>query len=569
MFKKLLLSFLIGVTFLFSFAPYASAVKAQSWYNQPFAEWYTKVYDNSNPSEIFGERYTAAQVQWITYSLPAMLINLAVDGNTDLATCLMGATSGATDIVVCYDAMKIIIDELPGKFKLAEANPGAQKSLASQVFADRPLSGISYIRNVINKLSPVTTVRAQEAGFGANGALYAGLFLWKAARDISFFLFVLVAVAFAFMVMFRVKLSPQVAITVQVALPKIVVTLILVTFSYAIAGLLVDLMYVIMGLFSTLIVGSLSGSGFVGDLAAGGVFNFINGNLGGAAGSLGGFSLLIYFIFYLILFAIALTLAFVSSLLSVSLSSIVFSLLLVIFWVVLIFILLWYIFKITYVLFKNLAAVYGLVIIGPLQITLGALYPQAGFGAWAKKLFSKLMVFPLTGIFLFLAFILLFDSIGLSLYGILHNNVLFELWNGVMKLGNSLGIPLVGAEVRTLWGPPMLGEAGGATPIAFLLMSSGLIMMLPKIAESIESFLAGKGIQGTAIGEALGPFGMIQKGAQRSLEEGVAPYGRYYGGQAMDKIFSKIPPDAIAKSKILKNIQSWAASASKAPPKRS
>ena len=45
-------------------------------------------------------------------------------------------------------------------------------------------------------------------------------------------------------------MSPQTIVTIQSALPKIVVTLILVTFSYAIAGFMVDLVYVVMGLFS-------------------------------------------------------------------------------------------------------------------------------------------------------------------------------------------------------------------------------------------------------------------------------------------------------------------------------
>ena len=41
-----------------------------TWYKQDFGSWYSKVYgDESPPSEIFGERYTAAQVQWIIYGL--------------------------------------------------------------------------------------------------------------------------------------------------------------------------------------------------------------------------------------------------------------------------------------------------------------------------------------------------------------------------------------------------------------------------------------------------------------------------------------------------------------------
>ena len=48
--------------------------------------------------------------------------------------------------------------------------------------------------------------------------------------------------------MFRAKINPQTVVTIQSAIPKAVVALILVTFSYAIAGLMIDLMYLLIGL---------------------------------------------------------------------------------------------------------------------------------------------------------------------------------------------------------------------------------------------------------------------------------------------------------------------------------
>jgi hypothetical protein len=44
-------------------------VQAQEWYDQNPFEFFTKVYDPSNSDEIFGERYTAAQVQWVLWGL--------------------------------------------------------------------------------------------------------------------------------------------------------------------------------------------------------------------------------------------------------------------------------------------------------------------------------------------------------------------------------------------------------------------------------------------------------------------------------------------------------------------
>ena len=69
MFKKLLLSFFAFMMLTFSFVPLAYAqAEPGKWYNQSFQEWITKV-DDSPESEIFGERYTAAQVQWVIYGL--------------------------------------------------------------------------------------------------------------------------------------------------------------------------------------------------------------------------------------------------------------------------------------------------------------------------------------------------------------------------------------------------------------------------------------------------------------------------------------------------------------------
>ncbi len=58
MLKKLLLSFVAATILFTSMLPlFARPAKAQTWYNQPYNEWFVKVYDPDNPDEIFGERY--------------------------------------------------------------------------------------------------------------------------------------------------------------------------------------------------------------------------------------------------------------------------------------------------------------------------------------------------------------------------------------------------------------------------------------------------------------------------------------------------------------------------------
>ncbi len=65
--------------------------------------------------------------------------------------------------------------------------------------------------------------------------------LWSFSRDIAYTLFVLVMIVIGFMVMFRRKINSQVYVNVMNSIPNVAVGLILVTFSFAIAGIFLDL----------------------------------------------------------------------------------------------------------------------------------------------------------------------------------------------------------------------------------------------------------------------------------------------------------------------------------------
>lgn len=70
---------------------------------------------------------------------------------------------------------------------------------------------------------------------------------WKTFRTIAFIFFVMIMLVIGFLIMFRQKVG-QAAITAQQAIPSIIIALITVSFSYAIAGFLIDLMYLVMTL---------------------------------------------------------------------------------------------------------------------------------------------------------------------------------------------------------------------------------------------------------------------------------------------------------------------------------
>jgi hypothetical protein len=65
--------------------------------------------------------------------------------------------------------------------------------------------------------------------------------LWSFTRNIAYIGFVFVMIVIGFMIMFRSKIGGQTIVTIGNTLPRIIISLILVTFSFAIIGLIFDL----------------------------------------------------------------------------------------------------------------------------------------------------------------------------------------------------------------------------------------------------------------------------------------------------------------------------------------
>ena len=111
-------------------------------------------------------------------------------------------------------------------------------------YANPPASGVYWAYSGLQNAGFVPkTYAAEGIGFAA---IKPFMNIWKVFRDVSYMLLVLILIAIGFMIMFRAKINPQTVISVENSLPKIVVALLLITFSFPIAGLLIDLMYVMI-----------------------------------------------------------------------------------------------------------------------------------------------------------------------------------------------------------------------------------------------------------------------------------------------------------------------------------
>lgn len=291
---------------------------------------------------------------------------------------------------------------------------GGMGNMIASLYSNPPVSGTQYLAYVIGNLGLAKPAYAQTgAGFGA---LSPVLPLWRAFRNITYVFFVILFVAIGFAIMFRVKISPQAVVTIQSALPKVIIALLLVTFSYAIAGFMIDLIYIFLALFiqflsSQGLVGQpqgvinqyMSGGflGLLGGLFAGGLgawnellsaflpavdvvgatIGAILGAPGGALGIIGG--------------------AFLGILGSRAAATVIIMLLIAI-------ALLYALVRIFLVLLISYVSIIFLTIFGPLMILFDALPMQTGMGTgvWFRNLFANIIVFPVTAILIIVGTIL-------------------------------------------------------------------------------------------------------------------------------------------------------------------
>jgi hypothetical protein len=131
-----------------------------------------------------------------------------------------------------------------------------------------------------------------------------------------------------------------------------------------------------------------------------------------------------------------------------------------------------------------------LIIVAPLQILLGTIVQGSGFGSWLKSMVANLSVYPIVGFLFVLSFLFLRAGLPGENYD----------WNWLIPFDIQGGF--IGGQA---WDPPLTfgtGEAG--TRILWLVVSFGILAMIPKVAEIISSLIKGQPFAyGTAITEPL------------------------------------------------------------------
>lgn len=214
--------------------------------------------------------------------------------------------------------------------------------------------------------------------------------LWNRVLNLAYVAFVLIMIVAGFMIMFRHKLGGQTMVTIGNVLPGVITALILATFSFAIAGFIIDIGGVLTGLVSFILGGngfeptSIAGWGRIINSAMGlgsldFTFDFGKGSLGLAAIGKG----------------LALLFVNVGWMAPVAGTVLGLGVVGLILFVVVLGIVAFGALKVLIALYKAYFSLLLSVILGPLQITLGAIPGNSHMiKNWFLSIFRNVLVFP-------------------------------------------------------------------------------------------------------------------------------------------------------------------------------
>ena len=152
---------------------------------------------------------------------------------------------------------------------ISQGATGDLFALMDQMNQRPVVSSKDYLAYYGQRLNLAAPAYAQGQGFDF---IHPIIGIWTISRNIVYLLFVVIFVTIGFMIMFRSKLNPQTAINIQLALPNIIISLILVTFSFALCGFIIDIAYLGNGLIDKVFKDELRAIITAAGSPAGGVF---------------------------------------------------------------------------------------------------------------------------------------------------------------------------------------------------------------------------------------------------------------------------------------------------------
>lgn len=131
-----------------------------------------------------------------------------------------------------------------GKIGPVDSNGGAIGAMGNLIAMTytAPIHTSDFVSYMAGNFGLTKSAYAANDGFQQLSPLIK---MWGVFRDLTYLLFVLIFLIIGFGIMLRVHIDPRTVMTIENQIPKIIIGLILVTFSFAIIGLLIDFMWLL------------------------------------------------------------------------------------------------------------------------------------------------------------------------------------------------------------------------------------------------------------------------------------------------------------------------------------
>lgn len=413
---------------------------------------------------------------WVTANLTNFFPN-------SLSLSLVGISSNTIEQIMSGEPLNM---EFYQQMQQRSVLGGVSRGIA-MIYSNPPADFGYWLADVGQTLGFIPK-QAYAQGIGFSG-LSALLPVWKAFRNIAYLILAIVMIVIGFMVMLRKKIDPKTVVTVQNALPRIVITLILITFSYAIVGFLIDLMYLLILLVVYAVGNAIPGADVLelqAAFTAGGALEMrrIFGSLSpiaipGLIGVVGSIIAIIFgqpFVAALVILFGGLVATPATGDIALAGAAPILLLLLALGLIVTLV-------RILFMLVNAYIQIIIALIFGPLQIMLDAVPGGNGFTSWLNSLIVNLLTFPIV--------------ISLIVLG--------------MSIGGNINGPF--------WSPPLVPKAPDASQFIAALIGVGIVMTIPSIVHAVKEALkikplvpVGAGVLTQPVTGAVG--GVLQIGSQ-------------------------------------------------------
>lgn len=136
------------------------------------------------------------------------------------------------------------LDKTSGKIGYVENGEGAIGIMGSSIamLYQPPAHMSDYTNYLAQGFGLVPKTYAQATGFQSLQPLIG---VWSVFRNVTYIFFVLAFVIIGILIMLRVKIDPRTVMSIQNSIPRLVMGILMITFSYAIAGFLIDIMWAV------------------------------------------------------------------------------------------------------------------------------------------------------------------------------------------------------------------------------------------------------------------------------------------------------------------------------------